>query len=185
MNKEFIGKKRFYLNEHPETFVDARIYVIETRNSEYFSAVLENGNAYRIEFLEPLCGELPDIESFTDLEGQLFIEFQAKTIENISFFDRKSNKVGTGQVTAVKIKNQMYYIGQFTSERSFKYKCNGWDYTRESGDHLIILMHPGKILSPVVSCTASILGRSGKVEMNVLKNDYFQVHCYGIPEKLM
>ena len=184
MNKEFIGKKRFYLNEHPETFVDVRIYVIETRNSEYFSAVLEDGNAYRIEFLKPLCDELPDIESFTDLEGRLFIEFQAKTTENVSFFDRKSNNVGIGQITAVKIKSQVYYIGQFTPERSFKYKCNGWDYTRESGDHLVILMYPGKILSLVIPCTASLFGGNNKVEMNVLKNDYFQVHCR-IPEKLM
>lgn len=185
MNKEFIGKKRFYLNEHPETFLDARIYVIETRNSEYFSAVLEDGNAYRVELLAPVCDELPDIESFTDLEGRLFIEFQAKTTENISFFDRNSNNVGTGQVTVVKIKNQVYYIGQFTSERSFKYKCNGWDYTRESGDHLVILMYPGKILFPIVSFTASILGRSNGAEMYVLKNDEFEVHCNMVPGKLM
>ncbi len=179
MNKEYLGKKRFYLNEHPETHVDARIYVVETRKSEYFSAVLEDGNAYMVELLQPLCAELPDIESFSDLDGRLFIEFPAKTIKHVDFYDSKSNPLGKGQLTLIKITNELFYIGVLDTETSFKYKCNGkgWDYTHDAGEHLVILMHPGKLRSRVVHCTSSIFWNNNTVEETVLINDYFQIHC--------
>lgn len=177
MNKEFIGKKRFYLYEHPEVYIDARVFVVETRNSEYFTAILEDGNAYRIEFLKPLCEDLPDMESFTDLEGRLFIEFAAKTIKNVRFYDRKSNEIGLGELTAVKIRNELAYVGDITPNRSFKYKCNGWDYEAGDGEQLVVLMQKDVETATVMPLIMTVFGRNDKVKMEVLKNSYFQIHC--------
>ena len=49
MNKEYIGKKRFYSTKDLSINVVTRIYVIETRTDQFFSAVLEDGNSYQIE----------------------------------------------------------------------------------------------------------------------------------------
>ncbi len=135
MNKEFIGKKRFYLESHPETYVDVRVYVVETRQSEYFMAILEDGNAYTIEHADPPCEQLNNVQVFTDLNNRVFIEYPVRTAKNIKFLDRKNNIIGTGELSVLDNRGEKIYMGEVLTSRSFKYKA-GWNYEVPEGTHL-------------------------------------------------
>lgn len=138
MNKEFIGKKKFYLEDDPDIFVIVRIYVVETRQNEYFTAVFDNGDAFQIDEFEGPDGSMA--KSFLDFENRRFIEYPTLTIGNIHFFDRDSKEIGVGEVSSMKIGSQYFYMGSVVPYRSFKYKKNGWDFKAEQGERITALM---------------------------------------------
>lgn len=177
MNKEFIGKKRFYLNEDPDTYVDARLYVVETRNSEYITAVMEDGTGYPVESIDGPCEELSDVRSFTDIDNRLFLEYPTKTSPTIRFFDRKGNEIGIGEISVINVKSNMFYVADFTSSRSFKYKKNGWDFQVERGEHIVVPMYKDTIFADVIPFVCTLFGGCNKVNVEVLSNKYYQIHC--------
>lgn len=171
MNREFIGKKKFYLEDHPETFVIARMYVVETRQNEYFSAVLDNGDAFEVNVLDSPCEELAGVEGFMDLDNRMFIEYPTSTIPSVRFFDRKEKEIGVGEINVIDVRSQRIYVGKVTPTRSFKYKKNGWDFEAERGLEILV---------PMTKCFDMPLSKSAT---NCLVNDYFQIRCL-IPNKL-
>ena len=170
MNKEFIGKKRFYSTKDLSINVVTRIYVIETRTDQFFSAVLEDGNSYQIEKGGPI--EEINIQYFTDLNNIVFTEFPTKSFEdNVEFFDSKFNCIGHGDLLLLNLGGSIQYAFQLKVEKEFKYK-QGWNYTVESGNFISGIMEPdfvdnGKLLSLHDSANSN----------KVLSNKQYQVYC--------
>ena len=171
MNKEFIGKKRFYSTKDHNINMVARIYVIETSTDQFFTAVLEDGNSYQIEEggpIEEIC-----IQYFTDLNNNVFTEFPTKSYDdNVEFYDSKFNRIGHGDLLLLNRGGTIQYAFQLKVEKEFKYK-QAWKYTVESGNVISGIMEPD-----VVDNIDKDLGSSDSVNANkVLSNKQYQVYC--------
>lgn len=140
MNKEFLGKKRFYLEDNPKTSIVGRIYIIETRSSEYYSVTLENGESYQIEFFDVPIPCNIQIQGFRDINNKVFAEFPSATQNHLMFRDRNDRVVGTGEVAVFDISGKYYYAANIYLTQSFKYKKNGWDFKMESGNQIVSMM---------------------------------------------
>ena len=171
MNKEFLGKKRFYSTKDNNINVVARIYVIETRTDQFFTAVLEDGNSYQIEEggpLEEIC-----IQYFTDLNNVVFSESPTKSYDDIiEFYDSKFNCIGHGDLLLVNRGGSIQYAFQLKVEKAFNYK-QAWKYTVESGNVISGIMEPDFVDGLDKKMYSSDTVNSNKV----LSNKQYQIYC--------
>ena len=140
MNKEFLGKKRFYLEDNPKVSLLGRVYIIETRSSEYFSVVLEDGNTYQIEYGNTPCSDCPEMQAFRDLDNHLFFEFPSAIQNNLLFRDKDDNVIGNGELSVFQISGKFFYASKVIVSSPFKYKQNGWDFKVKAGEEIITEM---------------------------------------------
>ena len=180
MNREFVGNKKFYLEDHPDTYVIARLYVIETRQNEYMTAVPDNGDAFQIETFEGPSEE--PMKYFMDLDNRRFCEYPILTISNIRFFDRRSEEIGIGEVSMMKVGTQRYYMGGVTPVRSFKYKKSGWDFIAKCGDEIVVSMTKSTRNNIIMPLIAHVFAKNNTVETECLENKKFQIWC-SVPEE--
>lgn len=138
MNKEFIGKKRFYLENKPDNSMIVRLYVVETRQNEYFTAVLDNGDSFQIDVCEGPDG-IP-LKTFVDFDNKTYAEYPTLNASDIKFFDKNSDEIGVGEVSMIKIGSKPYFMGEFIVNRSFKYKSSGWDFKVNSGEKITTML---------------------------------------------
>ena len=175
MDKEFVGKKRFYSINNPSINVIARIYVIETRTDQFFTAVLEDGNSYQIEKggpIEEIC-----CQYFVDLDNVVFTEYPTKEFNGcIRFFDKIGNFIGSGDLLLINTQGNIQYAFQLVSEKNFKYKRNGWNYEVGIGDRISGLMELSS--GPFTFLFEKIFHmQDNETFGNYLTNRYYQICC--------